>query len=160
MRRFGGAAPSPPSQRFALPRLLLALPRLFFARVQVLLLAFPSADALEVWRAYLQRCSTGGGAAAAAAAAGSAGAGVGAESSDFCGWLLKAAPGWKTFQNRFIVLDAEKCALRYFEIGPTVSVGKRRARGAEHWWEEGLRIPPPLLSCARVRVFFSPPPPL
>jgi hypothetical protein len=97
--------------------------------VQVLLLAFPSADALEVWRAYLQRCSTGGG-AAAAAAAGSAGAGVGAESSDFCGWLLKAAPGWKTFQNRFIVLDADKCALRYFEVGPTVSTGNRRPRAA------------------------------
>ena len=98
------------------------------------MLAFPSADALEVWRAYLQRCSTGGGGGGSGGAGSGAGTGSGAESSDFCGWLLKAAPGWKTFQNRFIVLDAEKCALRYFEVGPTVSAGEAprgRARGGK-----------------------------
>ena len=124
---------------------------------RMLLLAFPTGDALEYWRSFLARCTTAKAASAAAGAASpagkSSGAGMGGK-SDFAGWLLKAAPGWRTFQNRFIVLDADKGTLRYFDGGPTTATLERLLNITIPPGFDALKIPPVEGDAAR-EVLFS-----
>ena len=114
--------------------------------MQTMLLAFPSSEALELWRAHLTACCASAGAAPA-------GGSAGADSADFCGWLLKAAPGWKTFQNRFIALDADKCTLRYFEGGPPPAILERLLGTAIPKGFDDLKIPPASGAAAREALF-------
>ena len=112
---------------------------------QTMLLAFPSSDALDLWRAHLTRCCSNASAPSTA--------GAGGNSADFCGWLLKAAPGWKTFQNRFIALDADKCSLRFFEGGPPPAILERLLGTAIPKGFDELKIPTASGAAAREAIF-------
>src|SRR5262249_31430174 len=42
--------------------------------------------------------------------------------TDLAQVLLKSAPGWRTFQYRYVFLDASECVVRYFDARPPTSL--------------------------------------
>lgn len=130
------------------------------------LLAFPTKEPMDKWRAFVARAADplastgvvgggadvgagrmlvgGGGAGAIAAAGGDAAAAVAlpADPEDCCGWLLKAAPGWRTFQERYCVLDAEELSLRYYDSGPTAAQAIAALGGTLPRGVDASRLPP------------------
>lgn len=130
------------------------------------LLAFPTKEPMEKWRAFVARAAdplasaasgsggadTGagrmlvgaGGAGAISAAGGDAAAAVAlpADPEDCCGWLLKAAPGWRTFQERYVVLDSEELTLRYYDSGPTAAQAAAALGGKLPPGVDASRLPP------------------
>lgn len=115
------------------------------ARTQ--LLAFESAAVLAEWRAFIAtvitdaRPALGGGMLATASTSVS----VETESEvveaaciiePYCGGLLKAAPGWRTFQKRYVWLDTEHLCLKYYDQGPSAVHLAKVLGGA---FPEGLR---------------------
>jgi PH domain len=103
------------------------------------LMCFATKEQQEKWRAFVQRAADpvaareaeeaeraaregtkGATRPSVAHALTSASSLLSSEPVDFCGWLLKAAPGWRTFQKRYCVLDCEELNLSYYEKAPDV----------------------------------------